>query len=436
MATDVVIAKMGPEMESALLTEWLVADGAEVAEGTPVATIETDKITTDVEAPASGRIQIFAAVETECAVGERLAVILAAGEQPSGGGEPAGNGGAPAATEPVPSRSAATGQAPQPEPVPSSPASPPGAEDGERSGLRASPVARRIAAERGVDLAALAAANPGRPLRKRDILAAAEAGAASAAAASPAAVATAPAPVAPAPPPMPARTAAPAQREALSPMRRRISQRLVASLQETAQITDFREHDVTDLIAMRGEGSRWAKRLGLNLSYTDLFARAIVLALAEVPGLNASLEGENELVRHGEVNLGIAVAIPAGLIVPVLHGAESLSLGEIDSRVAALVERARSGGLALEDMAGGTFTLTNIGSYGSQMATPILIQGQVGILGVGAFQQRPVVRDGEIVVGTTMYTSLTIDHRLVDGKAAGEFQTAIGKLLAAPEGLL
>jgi pyruvate/2-oxoglutarate dehydrogenase complex dihydrolipoamide acyltransferase (E2) component len=429
MATDVVIAKMGPEMESALLTEWLVADGAEVTEGTPVATIETDKITTDVEAPASGRIQIFAAVETECAVGERLAVILAVGEEPIGGSEPAGNGDAPAVTEPDPTQSAATGQAPQPEPASSSPAPSPGAEDGERSGLRASPVARRIAAERGVDLAALAAANPDRPLRKRDVLSAAEG-------APPAtAVATVPAPAA-SPPPMPARTAAPAQREPLSPMRRRISQRLIASLQETAQITDFREHDVTDLIAMRGEGSRWAKRLGLNLSYTDLFVRAIVLALAEVPELNASLEAENEVVRHGEVNVGIAVAIPEGLIVPVLHGADGLSLGEIDIRVAALVESARTGSLSLEELAGGTFTLTNIGSYGSQMATPILIQGQVGILGVGAFQQRPVVREGEIVVGTTMYTSLTIDHRLVDGKAAGDFQTAIGKLLADPERLL
>ncbi|MBS1677871.1 MAG: 2-oxo acid dehydrogenase subunit E2 [Actinobacteria bacterium] len=410
MATDVVIAKMGPEMESALLTDWLVADGDVVVEGAPIATIETDKITTDLEAPASGRIRIFAAVETECAVGERLASILAEGE------EPAGDADGPAPAAPTEGEDPG-GPAPVPSAAPLATSSP---GDGARSSLRASPVARRLAADRGVDLEVLAAANPGRPLRKRDVLAALAAPAS--------APALAAAPSSP-------RVAPPAEREPFSPMRRRISQRLVASLQETAQITDFREHDVTDLVALRREGSRWAKRLGTGLSFTDLFVRATVLALAEVPDLNASLEGD-ELVRHGEVNVGIAVAIPAGLIVPVLHGAQDLSLGEIHTGVAALVERARTGSLSLEELAGGTFTLTNIGSYGSQMATPILIGGQVGILGTGAFLERPVVRNGEITVGTTMYTSLTIDHRVVDGKAAGDFQTAIGALLAEPERLL
>lgn len=419
MPTEVAMAKMGPEMESALLAEWLVVDGAEVAEGAPIATIETDKVTTEVAAPASGRIQILAAADTECAVGARLALILAPGEEPLGEAGAPGSSAEPASTSaPAAESDREAETAIDPPSVVGTAGAPGGA---ARNSPRASPVARRIAAERGVDLAALAAANPGRPLRKRDVLAAA--------------ANEVPAVAPTQPPPMPARTAVPAERETLSPMRRRIAQRLVSSLQETAQITDFREHDVTDLVAMRSEGSRWAKRLGLGLSFTDLFVRAIVEALREVPDLNGSLDGD-EFVRHGEVNLGIAVAIDDGLIVPVLHGAQDLSLAEIDRRVAALVDRARGNSLSLEDLAGGTFTLTNIGSYGSHMATPILTPGQIGILGVGALLERPVVRAGEVTIGTTMYTSLTIDHRLVDGKAAGEFQTAIGDLLAAPERLL
>lgn len=406
MATEVALAKMGPEMESALLTEWLVADGDLVAEGQAIATIETDKVSTDLEAPASGRIILLAAADSECAVGERLATILAAGEEPPAVAEGAP---APAEAEPVakapPASSEAPAQAAAEAPVP-----PP-------AGLRVSPLARRIAVDLDVDLAALAAANPGRPIRRRHV---------EAAAAGP-----------PAGDGAPPAAAAPrvAERERLSPMRRRISQRMVASLQETAQITDFREHDVTALVAMRREGSRWASHFGFGLSFTDLFVRATARALGAVPDLNASLEGD-ELVRHADANLGIAVAVPDGLIVPVLHRAQELSLGEIDRRVADLVARARDGSLELDELSGGTFTITNIGSYGSQMATPILVRGQVGILGTGALLQRPVVRDGELAVGTTMHTSLTIDHRLVDGKTAGEFQSALAELLADPEDLL
>lgn len=407
MAVDVQLAKLGPEMESALLTEWLVDDGEAVAEGQAIATIETDKVTTDLEAPAAGVLKRLVPDETECAVGQRVALIAAPGEEIS---EDAG---------PMPAPAPSSGE-------PDAPAEPSVATAGNGASgpvagkLRASPLARRMAADMGVDLAALASANPGSPLRKRHVIAAADS-TPSSTPAEPAAGLD-PAPLT-------------AGREPLSPMRRRISQRMVSSLQETAQITDFREHDVTDLVEMRKEGSRWAKRLGLGLSFTDLFVRATVLALEAVPDLNASLDGD-DLVRHSDANIGIAVAVPEGLIVPVLHRAQELSVAEIDRRVATLVERARDGSVGLDDLAGGTFTITNIGSYGSHMATPILVQGQVGILGTGALLRRPVARGEEIAIGTTMYTSLTIDHRLVDGKTAGEFQTALGELLRRPEDLL
>lgn len=421
MAVDVLIAKLGPEMDSALLTEWLVEDGAAVAEGQPIATIETDKVSTDLVAPADGVLRRMVAADTECAVSQRVAVIAAGDEEiTAGAAEQAAPEAGEAASAVASDAASASAAAPAASvPVADAPAAAPVPPTGR---IRASPLARRLAADLAIDLAQLAATHPDRPIRKRQVLEAS-------AAPPPATDGHLPAPPAPRPAP------APDQREKLTPMRRRISQRMQASLQETAQITDFREHDVSDLVAMRKEGSKWARRLGLGLSFTDLFVRAAVLSLEAVPDLNASLDGE-DLVRHGDANIGIAVAIPDGLVVPVLHGAQNLTLAEINRRIAALVERARAGTLGLEELAGGTFTITNIGSYGSHTATPILVQGQVGILGTGALLQRPVVRDGEIVVGTTMYTSLTIDHRVVDGKTAGEFQTRLGELLASPEDLL
>ncbi|MDO8212602.1 dihydrolipoamide acetyltransferase family protein [Conexibacter sp. CPCC 206217] len=432
MAVELTLPKLGPEMESGLLTDWLVADGDEVDAGQPVATIETDKVTTDLEAPAAGAIALVAAAGEEHAVGAVLARI---GGDAAAAAAPAAPAAA-AASASEPAGAAASGSADR---AASAAAASGSADRGVLAERRrgeplATPVARRMARAHGIELSELVALAPGRAIRKRHVEAAMATRAANGNGAAPAAP-----PVAAAPATAAAATTAPTvppQDAPLSPMRRRIALRMQASLQETAQITDVREHDVTDLVALRKAGVRWAGALGFRPSFTDLFVRASALALRAVPQLNASLTADDRLVTHTSVNIGIAVAIADGLMVPVVHDADRLSLAGLHARVDALVKRARAGELTLEELSGGTFTVTNIGSYGSHFATPILVQGQVGIVGTGAFIERPVVRNGELAVGTVMYSSLTIDHRVVDGETAGRFQTAFGELLSEPERLL
>lgn len=414
MGVPFLLPRLGPEMESALLAEWLVAPGDEVAEGQPLATVETDKVTSDLEAPAAGSISGLVAAGEEYPVGATLAVIGASDDADAPSAPAAAAAGSSSAADPADTDSPASAG----EPVASGPPSARRAVAERRRGEPlASPVARRAAQAHGVDLATVRPSARNGVIRKRDVEAAAAASA---------------------PRRGPVELGAPRPDETVDPgaMRRRIAMRMHASLQETAQITDFRDHDVTELIALRRAGVRWAGPLGFKVSFTDLFVRATALALREVPELNVSMTDDGRLVRHGSVNIGVAVAVPDGLIVPVAHRADELDLLSLHRRLEELVARAREGRLGLDELSGGTFTVTNIGSYGSTLATPILVPGQVGILGTGAFVERPVVREGQLAIGTVMTTSLTIDHRVIDGETAGRFQTAVGALLAAPERLL
>jgi pyruvate/2-oxoglutarate dehydrogenase complex dihydrolipoamide acyltransferase (E2) component len=418
MATSVSMTKMGPEMEAGLLVEWLVADGDIVVEGQPVATIETDKLTTDLEAPAGGPITLLVAVGGEYQVGTALATIEAADSAAA----PSARHDPPVAT-PASSRSRAVSSVARDRSTP--------ADDGaaavvamrialteaRRGEPSASPVARRMAQALGISLSDVKPSPHRRTIRKRDVEAAH--------------LARSQRELAEGSRDRPGGTLA-----GLSPMRRRIAQRMRDSLLATAQITDFREHEVSDLIEFRQAGLSWANAIGFRVSFTDLFVRATVIALQRVPSLNATLDSDGRLIAHDEVNLGLAVALPDGLIVPVLRDAGALNLAELHNQILDLVTRAREGRLGVTEVRGGTFTLTNIGTYGSHTATPILVEGQVGIIGTGALLQRPVVRDGRVVPGTVMHTSLTIDHRIIDGQAAGDFQTAWGDAITHPGGLL
>jgi pyruvate dehydrogenase E2 component (dihydrolipoamide acetyltransferase) len=402
MAVELALSKLGPDMESGTLTEWLVSDGDVVEEGQAVATVETDKVTTDLEAPGSGPITLLVEAGGEYPVGTRLAAIGADADADADG-----ESASRVTWDPQPGNGASVAPPVTPAEVRAALA------ERRRGEPLATPIARRMAQALGIALADLQRTAEGRVIRKRDVEAAHAAATTSSAAAG-----------------RQARTAD------LSPMRRRIAQRMHASLQETAQITDFREHDVSELIGLRRSGVRWAGALGFRLSFTDLFVRATALALCEVPALNASLTENSRLISHGEINIGVAVALPDGLIVPVLRNVDQLDLVTVHQRMDDLVTRARAGRLTLDEVSGGTFTLTNIGSYGSHTATPLLVGGQVGIIGTGAFIEKPVVRDGQLAVGTVMHTSLTIDHRVVDGQTAGDFQTAWGRLIAEPDRLL
>jgi pyruvate dehydrogenase E2 component (dihydrolipoamide acetyltransferase) len=429
---NVTLPKLGVEMETAVLAEWLVAPGDEVAAGDVVANLETEKVVFELEAPAAGLLHPVAETGEEYAIGDLLAVLAATREAydalAAGGAPPA----APAA--PAPTEAATNGAAPPAAAAPANGAAPvPLSGRDEVAAARqggtvlASPVARRMAAAHGIDLQAVAGSGPRGAIRRRDVEAARTA--------APAAPAPAPA-AAPAAPAAPAVAANGETVVPVSTMRRTIAQRMHASMQTTAQMTDVREYDVTDLVAFRTAAVSRADALGFKLGYTAIFAKAAVMALRAVPELNASLRSETELVRYDHVNLGMAVAIPDGLLVPVVREADRLGLRELNQTLNDVVERARTRTATAEEMSGGTFTITNFGSFGSHFGTPILLPPQVAILGVGAMLDRPVVRDGALAVGKAMYLSLTVDHRVIDGETAGRFHNEVGRLLAEPDLLL
>lgn len=433
MAVDLLLPKLGVEMEGGRIVEWLVAPGGAVTAGQVVASLETEKVVYDLEAPADGFLVVVAPAAVDLVVGDLLARVLdgdelataATADGPTADGSTAATADA--------STDAVTDRAAPPPPFPPAVAGGPSPQSSHGAAARraaaerrrgeplASPAARRLAKARGVDLTTLRPPSGG-AIRLRHVQAAIDAGAAS------------PAPT--------AATTAPAgtggtRVEVLGGMRATIARRMHASLQESAQLTDIREHVVTDLVRLRTDAAARSDALGYRLTYTDLAVKAAALALREVPELNATVRGE-EVTAHDDIAMGVAVALPdgLGLVAPVLHQPDRLTLREIHLGLADLVDRARARQLTATDLDGGTFTLTNFGSYGTHIGTPILVPGQVAILGIGALLERPVVVDGAVAVGTVLHTSLTIDHRIVDGETAGRFQSALGRYLSDPQLLL
>jgi pyruvate dehydrogenase E2 component (dihydrolipoamide acetyltransferase) len=427
MITDIKLPKLGVEMETARLAEWTVAEGDAVASGDTIANVETEKVVFELPAPAAGRIHLVGELDEEYAIGDHLGAIAETDEEYSslleGAPAPApAPAPAAAASAPVVEQETAVA-APRPA-APAVSAPVPAAAVGNGAKVLATPVAKRMAGVHGIDLGTLTGSGRQGVVRRRDVEAAIAAGPST---------------------PEPAVAAgnghaAPAGAEStvlkLSSMRRTIATRMHASMQSTAQMTDIREQDVTKLVELRARATARADALGFKLTFTALFARAALIALQRVPLLNSSLESETELRQYEGVNLGMAVAIPDGLLVPVVHGAERLSIRQLNDTLVELIGKARDRTASAEEMSGGTFTITNFGSFGSHMGTPILVPPQVGILGIGAMLDRPVVRDGEVTVGKVVYTCLTVDHRVIDGETAGHFQNELGALLADPDLLL
>jgi pyruvate dehydrogenase E2 component (dihydrolipoamide acetyltransferase) len=423
MITDIKLPKLGVEMETARLAEWTVAEGDAVASGDTIANVETEKVVFELPAPAAGRIHLVGELDEEYAIGDHLGAIAETDEEYASllEGAPA-PAPAAAASAPVAEQDTAVAAAPPAAPAVSAPA--PAAAGGNGAKVLATPVAKRMAGVHGIDLGTLTGSGRQGVVRRRDVEAAIAAGPST---------------------PEPAVAAgnghaAPAGAEStvlkLSSMRRTIATRMHASMQSTAQMTDIREQDVTKLVELRARTTARADALGFKLTFTALFARAALIALQRVPLLNSSLESETELRQYEGVNLGMAVAIPDGLLVPVVHGAERLSIRQLNDTLVELIGKARDRTASAEEMSGGTFTITNFGSFGSHMGTPILMPPQVGILGIGAMLDRPVVRDGEVAIGKVVYTCLTVDHRVIDGETAGHFQNELGALLADPDLLL
>ncbi|MGH3017764.1 MAG: dihydrolipoamide acetyltransferase family protein [Gaiellaceae bacterium] len=400
MASEVKLPRLGQGMESGTVVKWLKAEGDSVEKGQPLYELDTDKVTQEVEAEASGVLLKIVVPEGEVAVGTTLAFIGDAGEEVA----------APKAEEAAAEEAAAETEAP---PVEAVAAPPPERLEGER--IKASPLARRLAREQGVDLASVKGTGPEGRIVAEDVerLAAP----AAALAAAPAAPAAAPA--------EPVRVAGDVERLPLTSVRRTIARRLT----EAWEIPVFQLVLSADMEAVNQLVER---RRELDpeerVTVTDVLVKVSAAALMRHRAVNVQFADE-ELLVFPYANIAIAVATDRGLMVPVIHGAEHLSLAEVAAARAAVVSRAREGGLRREDIEGGTFTISNLGMFGLDQFVAVLNPPQAAILAVGASSERPVVRDGEIVARPTMTMTLTCDHRAVDGAPAAEFLETVKAML-------
>jgi len=431
--TTVTMPALGESVTEGTITRWLKAEGDHVDVDEPLLEVSTDKVDTEIPSPAGGTLtKILAPEDATVPVGADLAVI---------GGQVAA--AAPAATPVVPV--AAPEPTPEPEPAPEpapaaveppapapvapvsaapAPAAPEAGSEGDAAAY-VTPLVRKLAADHGLDLAHITGSGIGGRIRKQDVLAAAEA---ATAAAAPAPV-VAPTPAAPATRPA-TDTTKRGTVQTMSRLRKMIARRMVESLQVSAQLTTVVEVDVTKIARLRDRAKgEFERREGTKLSFLPFFALAAVEALKAYPTVNASIEGD-EVTYHGAEHLGVAVDTDKGLIVPVVKNAGDLNIAGLARGIADVAERTRTNKIMPDDLAGGTFTITNTGSRGALFDTPIINQPQVAILGTGTVVKRPVVvRDidgGEtIAIRSMVYLALSYDHRIVDGADAARFLTAM-----------
>jgi 2-oxoglutarate dehydrogenase E2 component (dihydrolipoamide succinyltransferase) len=383
--------------------------------------LETDKVTIDVPAPAAGSLQAIAHAEGDrVKIGDVLGTIAAGAvsEAPRPAPLAAAAPAAPPPSLPAPARG--------PAPVELVPQSSGG--NGRQPPL--SPVARKMAEDAGLDPGSLRGSGASGRVTKDDVLTVLEGG--KTAPAAPAARATAPAPA----PSGPRASAAREERVKMTPLRKRVAERLLAAQSSAAILTTFNEVDMGGVMALRRTyGEKFLARHGTKLGFMGFFVRAVVDALKAFPLVNSEIDGEDVVLKR-YYDIGVAVSGTRGLVVPVLRDADTLSMGEIEKRIAELGNRARTDKLTLAELQGGTFTISNGGIFGSMLSTPILNPPQTGILGMHNIVDRPVVRDGQIVIRPVMYLALSYDHRLIDGREAVQFLVRIKECIEDPERLL
>lgn len=432
MATDVKVPAAGESISEVVIGAWLKSVGDAVAADEPVVELETDKATLELPAPVAGVLteQLFAEGDT-VAVGDVIARIdetqaAAAAAPPAPAAEPAAE--APAAqpaAAPAPAR-------PTPEAPPAAAGARPATVVAEApAGVPAAsvmPAAQRLLSEHGLSADEVPATGPGGRLLKEDVLRyleerEREAAEAAGAVAAPAAAAV---------------PAGPRQEERvrMSPLRRTIAERLVNAQHTAALLTTFNEIDMSHVITLRKEyREAFEQRYGVRLGFMSFFVKAAVEALKRQPVVNASIDG-NDIVYHGYQDIGVAVSSDRGLVVPVLRNAEFMSLAEIEAGIANFGRKAKEGKLTIEEMTGGTFTISNGGVFGSLLSSPIVNPPQSAILGMHKIQERPMAVNGQVVILPMMYLALSYDHRLLDGKEAVTFLVTIKELLEDPARLL
>lgn len=394
MAVEVVMPKFGLTMTEGTIQQWFKSEGDTIKAGEALFEVETEKVLYEVEATADGTVaKLLYAIEAVVGVGLPVAIIAEAGEEVA---EVAARYAAAAA--------APAAAPPEPAPVAASTAPPAAAE--KRGRVPVTPAARKLAKEHSIDLSGVTGTGPRGRITREDVQKIIDSGGQAA------------------PPPTPAATPAAAEDIPLRGMRKVIAERMHQSLQGSAQLTISTEVDVTQLIDRRQE-----VRQEFNVTYTDFIVQACAHALRQHPRMNASLEG-NIIHVHGDIHVGLAVALDEGLIVPVVRDVDKKSLKDIAAEAKTLAEKARASQLKLEEVSGGTFTVSNLGMYGVDAFTPIINAPQSGILGVGRIVEKPVIYRGEVTKRSMMVLSLTFDHRVIDGAPAGAFLQTVADLLA------
>jgi 2-oxoglutarate dehydrogenase E2 component (dihydrolipoamide succinyltransferase) len=420
MATDIMVPTLGESVTEATVAKWLKAPGDAIAVDEPVVELETDIVTLEVNATAAGTLaEIVVPEGGNVGVG---AVLGRIGDG-AGGAKPAPKAAAKptAAAAPPP----AAKPAPQPAPAPAAAAAAP-----------LSPSVRKMVEENQLDPAKIPATGKDGRLTKGDVVQFVERPAAAPAASAPAP--SAPAPSAPAAP----RVGDPAREERvrMTRLRKRIAERLKQAQNTAAMLTTFNEVDMGHVMALRTQyNDAFEKKHGVKLGFMSLFVKACLYALKEIPAVNAEIDGD-DLVYKNYYDIGVAVGTPQGLVVPVVRDADKMGFADIEKKIAELGKRARDGKLALDELSGGTFTISNGGIYGSLMSTPILNPPQSGILGMHKIQKRPMVvsdKSGDKVeIRPMMYLALSYDHRVVDGREAVTFLVHVKDAIEDPQRLL
>lgn len=408
---DIKVPVFSESVSEGTLLTWHKKPGEAVKRGEVLAEIETDKVVLEVTAQQDGVLQSVAKNEGDTVLSEEVLGVM--GE---GGAAPAP--AADVAAGPVAAETSAGGTAQQPDSTGTQPA-------GERR-EDLSPAVRKIVNEKGLDVAQIPATGPKGNITKADALGAtATAPASQPAAAQPAKSAA----------PLPA-GARPEERVPMTRIRSRIAERLKEVQNTAALLTTFNEVNMQPSMDLRKKyQDQFVKKHGVKLGFMSLFVRAATEALKAFPVINASVDGK-DIIYHGFYDIGIAVASERGLVVPILRDTDQMSLADIEKAIAGYAEKARSGKLTMEDMAGGTFSITNGGTFGSMMSTPIINAPQSAILGMHNIIERPIAQNGQVVIAPMMYLALSYDHRIIDGKEAVQFLVTIKNLLEDPARML
>ncbi|HHN74304.1 MAG TPA: 2-oxoglutarate dehydrogenase complex dihydrolipoyllysine-residue succinyltransferase, partial [Acidobacteria bacterium] len=393
---ELKIPSFGESITDVVLGAWLIEPGQYVAADDPVVVIETDKVTAELPAPVGGVLKEILKQEGESAQVGDVVGLMEEGPAPA----------APKPAAPAPD----TDDAPSPTAPKKDEPAPGGGE------VRVMPAAARALADAGLDAEAVEPSGPGGRLLKEDVVRhgsqASEHDRGRGA---------------------PGRAT---EAVTMTPMRRRIAERLVSSQQQAALLTTFNQIDMSHVIALRAEHKQaFLERYGVKLGFMSFFVKAAIEALKVIPELNARIEGE-QIIYHHYYDIGVAIGGGRGLVVPVLRNAERMSFAQVEQAIGDFAQRAKNGKLTIEELQGGTFTISNGGVYGSLLSTPIVNPPQSGILGLHAIEQRPVAIDGQVVIRPMMYVALTYDHRIVDGREAVTFLKRIKECVENPSRIL